>query len=107
MTEAPVYLRPRAARDLEEIADFIGRVNQPAALKFLDAAEQTFAQLARRPMLGRLRYFRHLRLMGLRSWRIKQFPRFLVFYRPIESGAEIIRILHVARNLERVLATKE
>jgi toxin ParE1/3/4 len=107
MTRASVYLRPQAARDLEEIGAFIGAVNPLAALQFLYAAEQTFEQLARRPMLGRARHFKDVRLKDLRSWRIKQFPRFLVFYRPVESGADIVRILHVARDLGRVLATKE
>src|SRR5712692_111111 len=104
MTAATLQRRPQVVRDLEEIATFIGELNPSAAWRFLEAAEQTFAQLASTPMLGRVRTFRHPRLKGLRSWRVRGFPKFLVFYRPLESGAEIIRVLHAARKLGRVLA---
>jgi plasmid stabilization system protein ParE len=75
MTRASVYLRPQAARDLEEIGAFIGAVNPLAALQFLDAAEQTYEQLARRPMLGRARHFKDVRLKDLSGSRSSSWKR--------------------------------
>ena len=38
----------------------------------------------------------------LHRWRIRGFENFLIFYRPIEDGIEVIRVLHGAREIERV-----
>jgi toxin ParE1/3/4 len=35
----------------------------------------------------------------MRMFRVKDFPKHLVFYRPIEGGIEVIRVLHASRNL--------
>jgi len=32
--------------------------------------------------------------------RIKSFPKHLIFYRPLPDGAEVIRVIHGARNIE-------
>ena len=42
-----IIKRPAAKQDLIEQADFIAQDNLEAALRFLDSAEKTFAQLAR------------------------------------------------------------
>ena len=33
-------------------------------------------------------------------WRVAGFPNHLIFYRPIESGVEVIRVLHASRDIE-------
>jgi hypothetical protein len=33
---------------------------------------------------------------GLRMLRIPKFEKYLIFYRPVPEGTEIIRVLHVA-----------
>ena len=48
-----IIKRPAAKHDLIEQADFIAQDNLDAALRFLDAAEKTFAQLARLPRIGK------------------------------------------------------
>jgi toxin ParE1/3/4 len=35
--------------------------------------------------------------MGIRLWRIRGFERYLILYRPIPDGIEVIRVLHAAR----------
>jgi toxin ParE1/3/4 len=55
--------------------------------------------LAKRPTSGRLRTSR---LPGLRNMRwlpVKGFPNYLVFYRPILRGIEVVRVLHGARDI--------
>lgn len=44
--------------DLFEIALFIGESNPEAALRFIEAAEATFKQLAAMPGMGRPRNFK-------------------------------------------------
>lgn len=45
-------------------------------------------------------------LAGLRMWPIRRFERYLIFYRQIPEGIEIVRLLHAARDLE-ILFEKE
>ena len=42
-------VRPSALRDVDEIADHIARDNLAAALRFYDAAESAFSDLATMP----------------------------------------------------------
>jgi toxin ParE1/3/4 len=68
----------------------------------LRAAEETFLELARMPGMGVITSFSGSEDRDLRRWRIRGFENFLIFYRPIEDGIEVIRVLHGAREIERV-----
>jgi len=41
-------------------------------------------------------------LEGLRSFRVEGFENHFVFYLPRESGIEVVRVLHGARDLEAI-----
>jgi toxin ParE1/3/4 len=45
------------------------------------------------------------RLEGMRCSRVKRFRSFLIFYRPIAGGIEVIRVLHAARNIRAFFDT--
>jgi len=47
-----ILITPKASQDFDEIYDFIARNNSDTALKFFDAARQTFNQLAKNPGIG-------------------------------------------------------
>lgn len=94
-----VERHPKARLDAFEAALHIGENSADAALRFLDALEETLNLLAGMPELGRIRTFDAATLTGLRSIQVKGFDNYLVFYRPIESGVEVVRILHGARDL--------
>lgn len=73
-------VRPQARRDIVEIAGYI-------------AANR-----------GSARRFRREGLKALRLWRISgRFEKYLVVYRPRRGGVEVIRVLHGARSIERLL----
>ena len=48
----------------------------------------------------------HPRFAGLRVWRIQGFPNHLIFYRPIDGGIEVVRVLHAARDIDRALESE-
>ena len=98
-----IIIRPRADRDLDEHAEFIARDNLEAAGRFYDAAAEAFDRLAVLPEMGSPRTFRNPALAGLRMWRIPNFERYLIFYRPIQDGIEVIRVLHAARDIGAIL----
>ena len=39
---------------------------------------------------------------GLRRWRVRGFENFLIFYRPIDDGIEVLRVLHGQRDRETI-----
>jgi len=99
-----VLKKPAAVRDLIANGRHIAKDSLSAAERFLDAAERTFAELARHPHMGRERHFQ--RRPGLRSWHVDGFDNYLIFYRPIANGVEIYRVLHGARDLRRLLTRR-
>ena len=82
-----------ARSDLDEIWFYIAQDNVDAADRFLGAIVSRFPKLAAMPQIGRAR--REL------SPRLRSFPvgRYIIFYRLIEKGVEIARVLHGARDL--------
>lgn len=98
-----ILRRPRAKQDLLEQALFIADDNPNAAERFLDAAEAAFARLLEMPEIGAVKEYRNERLAGLRLWHIPGFERHLIFYRPIEAGIEIVRVLDAARDVAAIL----
>jgi toxin ParE1/3/4 len=98
-----IAITPAADRDLEEQAVYIGRDNFAAAVRFTDAANVAFRQLAEMPRMGSVRETRNPNLKGLRTWRIPGFEKHLVFYRMTEEGIEVVRVLHGARDIPQIL----
>jgi toxin ParE1/3/4 len=90
------YVEP----ELEAIWGYIAFDNVEAADRFLEAAYAMFQALARMPGMGRSRHFSRPSLRELRSFRVKGFENYLIFYRPISAGIEIFHVLHGARDLE-------
>ena len=93
----------RALRDLDEQGTFIQQDSPQAAIRFLEAADAAFALLARTPHLGSLYQLPGPKFTGMRLWTIKGFEHYVVFYRPIERGVEIVRVLHGARDIPAIL----
>ena len=96
------YVEP----ELTAIWEFIALENLEAADRFFDSAHATFLELARMPHMGSARKFSHERLRNLRSFRVKDFENFLIFYEPLPDGISVFHILHGARDLERFFETE-
>ncbi len=96
-----IVRHPRTRQDISEQARYIADDNPAAAERFVAAVEQAFAMLADMPGMGAPR--EHGGLKGLRMWPVRGFERHLIFYRPIEDGIEVIRVLHASRDLEGLL----
>jgi toxin ParE1/3/4 len=93
----------RALADLFEAAVYIGRDSPKAADRFLDRAEEAFETLLRMPEMGVSVPAPGLSLAGLRRWSVPGFKKYLIFYRPVEDGIEVVRILHGARDVMAAL----
>ena len=94
---------PTADRDLDDQAAYLAtQASLVTALRFYDAAASTFGELADMPGCGEPWSSVNPRLSKLRVWRIKGFEKHVIFYRQVEDGSEIVRVLHGARDLKAI-----
>ncbi|WP_169979104.1 type II toxin-antitoxin system RelE/ParE family toxin [Tautonia rosea] len=100
-----VRRRASARRDLVMNARYFAReAGFTVANRFLDAVETTLDQLARQPGLG-TRYELESDVVGeLRVFPVTRFRKHLIFYRSIDGGIELVRVLHGAREIHPLLA---
>ena len=99
-----IYQKPAARRDLLEHAEFIADQSLDAAERFLFAVERTFQHLADMPELGSRWKSVNPKTAEIRVWRIEGFEKHLVFYRALEGGIEVVRIIHGSRDIETLFA---
>lgn len=97
-----IVLRQDAHDDIDGVSDYIARDNLDAARRFRAMVRHDLGALCEMPGMGALREFDNPRLAGVRSWPVKHFRNYLIFYRPIEIGIEVLRVLHGARDIERI-----
>ena len=102
-----LVVSPAARTDLFGIWEYIASDNLEAADRFVLAASKAFTDLARVPGLGRERRFSMTVNAGLRSWRVKGFSHYLVFYRSTPACLEIVRVLNGVQNLDVLLGDKQ
>ena len=94
----PRFLRSaEAEEDLIKIWLHIAQDNPAAADKMLRYIDEKSVLLAANPKLGRA--LPELR-EGMRRWPIGQY---LILYREIAGGVEIVRVVHGKRDLKRAL----
>lgn len=89
-----ILITPAAEKDLINLWVHIARDNRTAADTVYEAAEQTFVTLASMPNIGTLYQPRRARLKGVRFFPVKQFRKYMIYYRATADGIEIIRVLH-------------
>lgn len=87
-----VFRSPSARRDLDEIWDYIAQDNPDAADRVLDEIDYKCQMLARQPLLGEPRDELIQRLRGITA------GKYVIYYRPVGDGIDVVRVLHAARD---------
>lgn len=95
---ARIIRTPEALNDLAEIWEYIGANNPDAADRLLDNINDKVKLIAESPYIGRER---EELAPGIRSFPV---ARYLIFYRPIAGGIEIVRVLHGSRDIDSLLS---
>ena len=95
-------LAPCIEGELWDIWSFIARDNPDAATQVIEAVGETFQALAATPGLGVARKYQNPRLRDVRFFPVSGFASYLIFYRPIPEGIEVLHVYHGARDLERL-----
>jgi len=96
-----------ALGDLDAQSEYIRQHNPRAALRFLAAAEATFKQLASMPGLGERFENDNTLYQDLRCFPISRFPWHIVYYKPLADGVVIIRVIHGARDIDRIFGPED
>jgi len=85
-------ISPEAEADLDGIDDYLFERDTDVAARFASEFHRLFQLLAERPYLGRPSDY----AVGLRRFALRPF---IIFYRPVTGGIEVVRVLHGARDL--------
>ena len=93
----------QALQDLDEIWDYIGRESPAAADRVVRAIESTAHKLADAPLIGQPW---PEWAPGLRSFCALPYP-YVLFYRPLDDGIRLMRILHGARDFPHLFSSRE
>jgi toxin ParE1/3/4 len=100
-----IHKLPAARRDLVDIFyHYVRQGTLPTARRFLAQAEATFQRLAGMPDMGARYQPDEPRYADLRFFPVSRFRMYLVFYRPVPGGIQVLRVLHGARDLHGLLA---
>ncbi len=100
-----VIRRDAARRDLVEIVYYyLDQGSLAAAQRFRDQAEALLGRLADMRGIGTPYDPDHRALAGLRFLPVTRFKKYLIFYRPVPGGIELVRVLHGAREIASILA---
>jgi toxin ParE1/3/4 len=93
-----ISIRPLAHSDLLDIWSYFAQSSEEKANTLLIEFNQKFQLLSEAPQMGRAR---PELLRDLRS-----FPcsNYVIFYFPTTEGVEIIRVLHMRRDIEAIIS---
>lgn len=87
--------------DYAEIVSELCGANPDAGERFCDAVERALSLIAAHPQIGIKSGFRHA--PQVRKWVVREFPNYLLFYEEQADGVVLVRLLHGARELPRLI----
>jgi plasmid stabilization system protein ParE len=96
-------MRADVPDDLQSIVSFLDEHSEFAGDRFIASVFPAMEDLAAMPGKGSPKHFRSKRLEGVRSWSVPKFRKFLILYRPITDGIEVLAVAHGSRDLRKVL----
>jgi toxin ParE1/3/4 len=93
---AQVIRSEQAQADLEEIFDYLDSQSTQAADRFAVKFEQSCELHAKHSQIGASSHEYAPNLRHFTVW------NYAVFYRPIDDGIEVIRVIHGARDIPKL-----
>jgi toxin ParE1/3/4 len=89
---------------LEQAEWYAAQSGRRLGRRWEKAVTSAVSSIARRPAVGALCTFRPPELRGVRRTMISEFPKHLVFYRFDDDEVFVLRVVHGARDLERLFS---
>jgi toxin ParE1/3/4 len=101
----PVSFSPAAIADILAQADWYElQSNRKLSVRWERAVSATVLRLAKTPQAGVLCTFKAETLRGTRRVPADSFPSHLVFHQVVEKQIHILRVVHGARDLEKLFS---
>ncbi len=94
-------ISPEASQDLDEIYSYISHYSFDAATRFVDAFDRKCETVANFPGIGKIYEDLSPQLRGI------ILDKYIIFYRPVETDVEIIRVVSGYRNLEEIFSESD
>jgi toxin ParE1/3/4 len=89
-----------AETDIRSIAQWIARDNVHAAVKWVDDLTGEFSKIAQTPGIGTNRQDLRPKLRSI------AFGNYIIFFKSMNKGVIIVRVIHGARDYARILTRK-
>ncbi len=97
-----VLLTNDAARDLDELYDYIAEHDAPEKAEYvLEQIEKAFSRLSEYPERGA--YPKELRALGIRDYREVFFKPYRIIYRVIDKNVYVLLIADGRRDMQSLL----
>jgi toxin ParE1/3/4 len=104
MSRGVVWLSDAAAVDVVEQADWYERSSGPElASRWEKDVEAALIRIEKNPSSGARCGFRPTELQDVRRMPIEGFPKHLILYQADSTKITILRVVHGARDLERLI----
>lgn len=94
-------LTDEAIQDLEDVYNYMSAFSLDAANRFVDAFGEKCETVAKFPNMGKSYEEFSQQLRGV------ILDKYIIFYRPVESGIEVIRVVSGYRNLEALFSESD
>ena len=97
------YILVEADHEIDaQVAYYADHSGARLAERFYQDLQATLRSLLKSPGKGRIFVSSNKALVGIRSWLMSGFP-FLIYYREVDDGIEIVHVLHGARDRDNIL----
>ena len=103
MDKRRVILHPRVPEDLLEIVEYLDQRSPAAADRFAQRVRESLDQISLFPGIGSPKQFDDSRLADVRSWYVKGFRKYLIFYHIVDGDVKVLAVLHGARAVGSIL----
>jgi plasmid stabilization system protein ParE len=90
---------PHAVYDIDTIAEYLEVGKARGGSRFRDDLAHRLAHLEQFPSAAQLFEPPTPRHPGLRVGRLLKFRRYAIYYRPVDGGILVLRVLHTSRNV--------
>jgi toxin ParE1/3/4 len=110
MAEDIIEIHPDVEEhDLVEIAQHIALDDPEAAIRVLNSIDSSLRLLAGQPESGTEYHPLRRSLQGIRMFPVPEFRNYLIYYRPLSSGAgiRVLHIIHAARDSAQLLKNRQ
>ncbi len=99
----PVITNPQARKDIKSFFHRIAKDDLAVAYRLLDKVEDTHQLISSSPKMGLVFKTTNPKLLGMRWFPVKDFPKHLIFYIESPTKITIVRVLHKAQDISNIL----